>query len=146
MTAEPSRQRPLPDTNDPILYGFFEGTKKGELSVQNCQDCSSMLWPPRVNCPRCASFSMGWTATNGKGNLFSWSRIHHTVLPYFAAKAPYVVAIIQLDDVPVRMIGELRSGNDTHLRLGTQLVVSFEDLTPDCTLPYWTPAVEEPPS
>lgn len=140
---ESAAQRPLPDVDDSVLSGFFDGTRKHELLVQDCRECSAVMWPPRVKCANCGSFSTGWVRHHGTGTLFSWTRVHHAAIPFFALKTPYVVAVIELDGLPVRMIGELRVPPDWDLAVGASLTVSFEDVDNRVTLPFWMPVGEE---
>lgn len=96
---------PLPDVKDRELAGFWEGTAAGELRVQRCSKCSTFRWPPRSACAECQSFEASWTKVAHEGELFSWTVVAQTGQEGFSQLVPYAVGVVQLDGVPVRMLG-----------------------------------------
>ena len=64
-----------------------------------------------------------------------------TATPAFRADAPYVVALIELDE-GVRMMSNLVevTPDPQHVRVGLPVEVVYEDVTPEMTLPKFRPA------
>jgi hypothetical protein len=64
--------------------------------------------------------------------------VHPPVLPAFAEKTPYNVAVVELDE-GVRMVGNVLGISGGELREGTEVEVVFEDVEEGVSLPQWRP-------
>lgn len=126
--------RPLP-LLDESSGPFWEACARGELVIQRCVGCATFRHPPRPMCPRCNAFGYYWTAASGRGRVWSWVIAHPPVLPAFADKVPYNVAVIELEE-GVRMVGTILGSDFT---VGTEVRVEFEDIGEGVKLPQWRP-------
>ncbi len=98
----------LPDLSDELARGFWEGSAKGELRVQQCGQCGERRMPPRPMCPKCRSIECHWAAISGRGTIWSWIVPHPPLLPAYAEFAPYPVTTVSLAEDPgLRMVGNL---------------------------------------
>src|SRR4051794_5315256 len=86
---------PHPDTRE-----FWEAARRHEIALQQCASCGEFRHPPSPVCPRCHSWESTWTRVGENGRVESWLVVHHVVLPAFVEDAPYVVAVVALDDAP----------------------------------------------
>ncbi len=118
---------------------FWEGTKKRKLLIQECQDCKAKIFYPRRACPECWSSNLGWTESKGKGKVYAFTVTMSDVEPRFAGDLPYVLALIELDE-GIRMMGNIIGEDPKDFRIGMNVEVVFEDVTPEITLPKWKPA------
>ncbi|MFE7647735.1 OB-fold domain-containing protein [Streptomyces phaeoluteigriseus] len=90
---------------------FWRYAALGELRVQTCADCREPRFPPRPCCPHCQSFATTWRLTSGRGRVWSYAVPHPPLLPDYAARAPYNVVLVELDDAPrIRLVGNLVAG------------------------------------
>ena len=64
---------------------------------------------------------------------------HPPLLPYFAEKAPWAVAAVELEEGP-RMTTQLVGVEVDQYQIGMPLVVDFEDVDEDHTLVVFRPA------
>ena len=130
----PVRPTPLPDD---MSGPFWEACERGVLVAQRCAGCGRFRFPPRPTCPRCRSFEHDWTELQGTGRVWSYIRVHPPLLPAFAAMAPYVSLVVELDEDPVhvRMVGRL-SPDDPEPAIGDQVRVDFESAE-GRRLPLW---------
>lgn len=131
------REAPRPVRHQDHL-AFWEGTQAGELRVQECADCGVVRWPPRIVCGECLSTSATWVLAPTTGTLFSWTVVHHTVLPGFRDDLPYVVGLVELP-VPrgtVRMLGGVMGSEPDQLSIGQMVRATF-DHDADATLVNW---------
>ena len=144
-TARPPRpaqemvaERPTPQADDQSAP-FWEGCARGELLAQRCAACGRFRFPPRPTCPRCRSFEVSWERLSGTGRVWSWIRAHPPLLPAFAAMAPYVSVVVELDEDPVhlRMVGFY--AGDAEPAIGDRVRVEFEPVG-DAILPRWRAA------
>jgi uncharacterized OB-fold protein len=63
--------------------------------------CGAWQWYP-YEFIRChADASLVWKPVTGKGEVFTFTRVHRSFLPNAPAKAPsYIAALVELDEAP----------------------------------------------
>lgn len=127
---------PLPDVADRDLAPYWAGTAAGELRVQRSASTGQLQWPPRGSAVGVADFDLEWVVVPSSGTLFSWTVVALTGLAGYRDITPYAVGIVQLDEVPVRMVGYVDEDPDT-LTADERLVAKFVKVSPDVTLPIW---------
>ena len=128
---------PLPDPADQMLAGYWEAVARGELVVQECGSCAAPQWPPRAGCGKCGLSDLGWRRVAGTGTLFTWTTVHHTTIGYYRPMTPFALAAVELDDVPVRMLGRVRGTDPDRLTIGMPVQVAFERVSDGVRLPVW---------
>jgi len=133
--AEPGRIIPTPT---PETQHYWDGTKQGELRIQNCNSCSENYFPPRPFCPKCGSRDVKVVKASGKGKLYSYI-INHLPSPGYTP--PFTVAIVELDEGVRLMTNLLEVEPDpAKIELDMPLEVTFEKLTDEISLPQFKPA------
>ncbi len=70
------------------------------LMGEECPNCSVKIFPPRDVCPACMAPAKELFALTGVGEVFSYTTVYHPPAGY-EFNAPYVVALIKLDEGPV---------------------------------------------
>lgn len=83
-----------------VNRGFWEAAADGVLSVQRCDDCLELRYPPALRCPECLSANWSWQPLSGRGEVLSYIVIHQKYNAAWADRVPYNVAIIQLEEGP----------------------------------------------
>lgn len=132
-----------PDPSDPINAGFFEAAANGKLVVQSCADCDVKQYPPELICHTCYSFNMTWTESAGVGAIWSWVEVVHPAHPALREFGPYVVALVELEDLPeIKVMGAVvnaPTGTDTDppVAIGNRVQVVFERSADDLVQPRW---------
>lgn len=93
---------PLPDLERVPDYeqGFWEGTRAGELRIQQCSSCGLFRHLPTPMCPECSSLEYEWTAVSGRGRVYSFVIVRHPVHRAIQEKeqTPYNVCVIELEE------------------------------------------------
>src|SRR5262249_48621752 len=98
---------------------YWEGTRRGELKIQRCQDCHAWQWGPEWMCHRCRSLRMGWETIAGRGRIYSWERAWHPVHAALKGHGPYIVVLVELPECDnVRMIGNLLGDPQQCVKIG----------------------------
>lgn len=123
----------------PVTAPFWEGTKAGELRLQQCTPCGHHFLYPRIRCPQCGSAEVSWKRASGKAHLYSYV-ISHIAAPGWSGEVPYVIALVELEEGP-RMMSSLRgvAADPAALPLDMPLEVVFE-ARGDQVLALFTPA------
>jgi uncharacterized OB-fold protein len=89
---------------------FFDAAARGELLVQQCGTCATVLPPEAKTCVSCGSAELGPTVVSGLGSLVSWVVVRQAPIPVLAGAVPYVTAVVELDEGPwlmVRLVGDV---------------------------------------
>jgi uncharacterized OB-fold protein len=90
-------------------------------------------------CPRCRSLESRWEVASGRGTVWSFVIAHPPLLPAYAERAPYDVAVITLDEDPaLRMVGNVE-GAPHDVTIGAAVEVVFPEAVEGVVLPRWRP-------
>jgi uncharacterized OB-fold protein len=130
--------RPLPELT-PLTAPFWEAARRHELVVQRCTRCERFRFPPEPACFWCGSREASWEAVSGRAALYSWTLTHPPLLPYFSERAPWPVAVVELDEGP-RMITNIIDVPVEAYTVGLRLRVDFDDVDDATTLVVFRPA------
>jgi uncharacterized protein len=132
--------RPLPNLERPETRPYWEATRRHELVIQRCADCQGWIWYPQTVCHHCNSWNLGWEPVSGTGSVYSFVVVRHGLHPWFEARLPFVTALVELDDAPgVRLTAEIVGCPPEDVLVGMNVVVSFEDVDDQVTLPQFRP-------
>jgi uncharacterized OB-fold protein len=71
--------------------------------------------------------------------VHSFVVFHRVYHPAFARDVPYVVALIELDEGP-RMLSNVIDVDPEKVRCGMRVVVKFDDIAADISVPRFSPA------
>ncbi len=103
---------------------FWAGTLRGELRLQQCDDCGRHYFYPRVSCRYCGSSRIQWRQVSGHGRLVSYIINHRQ--PDSAGRQP-IIALVELDEGPRMMTNIVGVDADPDLLpLDARLTVEFE--------------------
>ncbi|MBO0729407.1 MAG: Zn-ribbon domain-containing OB-fold protein [Acidimicrobiaceae bacterium] len=118
---------------------FWEGLRSRQLLLQRCDHCGRYRFVPGELCPQCFSRSLTWTPVSGQGTVYTFTVVRRAPTPAYQARAPYVLAQIELEEGP-RITSALDRVEPEEVRIGMPVRVLFEDVAPDLTLYRFTPA------
>jgi uncharacterized protein len=97
-----------------------------------------MRYPAAPSCRSCGSSAFTWAPVSGEGTVYSYSLVERGA-PGFEAEAPYVFALVELDDGPVIATRLVRMSED-RLAIGLRVQVQYEAAGSGEALPYFTVA------
>ena len=124
--------RPQPAMEEHALP-FWDAARDRRLVLARCDTCGEFSFPPEISCGGCGSPERSWVEATGAATLWSWTVCHPPMLPWFAERGPWVVAVVELDEGP-RMVTTLRGVATQDLEIGLALRADFEDVGDDTTL------------
>jgi len=133
-----SYNKPLPNIT---AHGreFWEGTKRHELLIQECKDCGTKVFYPKIFCPQCGSSNLGWIKASGKGSVYSYSSSLGKNAPSaFLGDVPYTIAIIRLEE-GVQLMSTIVECSPEDVKCDMDVEVVFDDVTEEITLPRFKP-------
>ena len=138
MADATSYKKPLPRV-DEESRGFWEALARHELYLQRCRDCGTIRFPPRAVCPKDLSDNTEWLRASGRGTVYTFTVTHQNHSVGFREELPYVLAVVELAEGPRLMTNIVGCAPDA-VRIGMPVVVEYEDVTPEITLPKFRPA------
>jgi uncharacterized OB-fold protein len=117
---------------------YFAALARGEFVLQ---------WLPRSgwqHYPRPAALYTAdnqpeWRPASGRGTVHTFTVVRHHGMPYFKAKIPYVVAMIELPE-GVRMMGNVTGIDADEVRIGLPVELYSVRIADDIGIPFWRPA------
>jgi uncharacterized OB-fold protein len=92
---------------------------------------------PRSQCPACWSDQLEWMDCAGLGTVYSMSVVHRAPTPDFAGVAPYVIALIDLDEGP-RMFSNVIGPGALEVSMGERVKLTFESRGEGALIPQFT--------
>lgn len=113
---------------------FWEGAKDHRLLAQRCTSCGRLRHPPGPACPFCHSLDWEAAELSGRGELYSYTIVHHPMPPGF--DEPAVAVVVDLAE-GLRMVSNLEDAESAPLRIGEPLEVFFLDQDEDWTVPQF---------
>ena len=119
---------------------YLAGAAAGKLRLQRCAKCARCRFPASPLCPACLSWDSDWVDASGRGELWSWIRMHKPYFPDLDRPVPYNVVMVRLAEGPM-MISAI-DGDDTNLACGTPLSVAFRPVA-GVPLPWFTVAAAD---
>lgn len=135
----------LPELNE-FTEPFHDFASRGELRIQKCESCGVLRMPPRPRCHACGSTSFVWQLMSGRGRVWSYVVAHPPLLPAYAQLAPYVVAIVELEEDPlIRLCGNLvfdstgpiNEVQASDVTIGQEVTAVFPPSDDGFVLPVW---------
>ncbi len=116
---------------------YWDAAREERLVIQHCNQCATRIMNPKQYCPRCLSDDLGWSESDGRGTVYSFSIQKRSPASPFVGKGPYVVAIVRLDS-GVQMLSNIVGERAFDVHCGDAVKVAFEPIPgTDITLPVF---------
>jgi uncharacterized OB-fold protein len=105
-------------------------TQRYQLTGEQCEHCGVSIFPPRDVCPACAEPAQELQTFSGQGTVYSYTTVLDAPAG-FDEQAPYVVALIQLDEGPMLTAQLTDLGDDAALEIGMPVEMVTRKLRTD---------------
>lgn len=129
--------RPLPRFPEPDTEPFWALTRSHRLGYQVCDDCGGLVFYPRSHCPHCIGGHLAWHESQGLGRIYTYTIIRQHGHPAFRNMAPYVVALVDLDE-GFRLLTQVVNCDPQAVSVGQRVRVSWVD-EGEVALPAFAP-------
>jgi hypothetical protein len=131
-------RKPLPEITTESRP-FWEGCKRHELLVQRCRGCGALQHYPRGICASCWGTDLEWRRSSGRGTVHTYTVTHRSQARGFREELPYVLAYVELDE-GVQLVTNIVGCAPDRVAIGMPVEVTFEDVTPQISIPRFRPA------
>lgn len=117
---------PAPDDYALPYSSYLEGCAEQRLVMARCDDCGSWQLPAFFTCRACGGRDLSPATASGRGTVASFTEVHRGSNAFFAARTPYVICLVDLDEGP-RLMMQGRG----RVAIGAAVTVGFAADTPD---------------
>jgi len=133
--------RPGDVAPDDLDAPFWEACRERRFLVHRCGACGRAYWPASC-CVEHGSEWMGWEPASGRGEVHTYTVVHHAYAPELADRLPYVVAVVRLDEGPFFHTDIVGCAPDA-VRVGLRVRVVYDTVDADTVIPRFTPIATE---
>ena len=143
--------------SDTEYKGYFEAAVEHRLVVKKCLACGLLRGEPGPGCPWCTSLEWEWNQLSGKGTIYSYQIVAHTVVPSFRDWAPFAIVLVELDEqrgypdpndglrITANLVDEkMEPEKEENVAIGKRVEVAFLDGEDGFTLPQFRLIDEAP--
>jgi hypothetical protein len=106
-----------------------------------CGSCGRALQVPAVACRHCGRRELTWEESEGRGTVYSWTRIWRPQTPAFVV--PYVAIIVELDE-GWSLVSNLIGCDSDAAAIDMRVQVDFHAIASGAVLPYFRPLLAVP--
>lgn len=87
---------------------FWAAVERGCVALPRCPVCGNWVWYPDESGEHCPKARLQWHDLAGTGRVYSLTRVHRSFLPNGRDQDPYLVGLVDLDDVAgARLVANL---------------------------------------
>ena len=109
------------------VSSFYKFVSEKRLMAAKCNECGTVLLPPKPMCTKCLSTNLKWIELDGGGKLVSYTVIY--IAPeQFKSITPYTVSIVELQN-GLRLPGMIRDVKPEEIKIGMNLKIDFDTST-----------------
>jgi uncharacterized OB-fold protein len=121
---------------EPLTEPFWTAARDHRLVIQRCTACGTYRHLPHVLCGNCQSPEHEWVESSGRGSVYTYTIVGHPVHDATNHAVPYNVSIVELDDCGgVLVPSNVVDCAPAQLEVGMAVVVSWDDITDEITIP-----------
>ena len=131
-------QKPLPEFR-PETKPYWDACKRHEFVLPKCKSCGKIFFYPRALCPVCMCQDLEWIKASGKAKVWTYAIHYMGPTPAYKGEPPYVIAMVDLQE-GAKMMTNIVNCKPEDVRIGMDVEVVFDDVTPEVTLPKFKPA------
>ena len=129
--------RPRDVAPDDLDAPFWQGCVEHRFLVHRCIVCGQAYWPASC-CVDHGSAAMEWQPASGRGEVHTYTVVHHRYDPSFAADLPYAIAVVRLDEGPF-FHSDIVGCDPADVHVGMRVHVEFHTLDDVTVIPHFAP-------
>jgi uncharacterized OB-fold protein len=115
---------------------WWEGIDRDEILIQKCNGCGTLHHPPRPMCNQCRSTDLGSVVASGKGEIYTYTVLHHPQLPGY--EYPLISALIALEE-GTRLVANVVGCKPEEVHIGMAVQGAVEQVDEVNKLPVFRP-------
>jgi len=133
--------RPRDVAPDALDEPFWQACRDGRFLLHRCSACGRAYWPASC-CIEHGSGPMQWEQASGRGEVHTYTVVHHAYDPSLADRLPYVLAVVKLDEGPF-FHSDLLGCEPAQVHVGMRVRVTWDRIDADTVIPRFAPEAQE---
>lgn len=117
---------------------YWDACQQEKLLIQQCKECEHIQFYPRLMCTKCSSREVGWIEASGFAKVLTYTIVHRAILPAYQNEAPYILAVVELEEGPTMMTNIVNCPLD-YIKCELQVSVTFRQWVEDFLVPVFQP-------
>jgi uncharacterized OB-fold protein len=116
---------------------WWDQAAADKLVIQRCTGCEVLRHPPRPMCDACRSIEWDFVEASGRGQLASFTVIHHPQIPGY--EYPLTIGLVDLEE-GTRIISQVVDCERDAISIGMALEATIHEDEDGFKLPVFRPA------
>jgi uncharacterized OB-fold protein len=133
--------RPIDVAPDELDAPFWDACREGRFLLHSCDECGRVYWPAST-CIDHGSASMRWQPASGRGEVFTYTVVHHAYDRQYLDRLPYAVAVVRLDEGPF-FHSDIVGCEPAEVHVGQRVEVVYDWVDDETVIPRFRPADQE---
>ena len=129
--------RPGDVAPDDLDAPFWDACREHRFLVHRCATCGRSYWPVSC-CIDHGSDAMQWQTATGRGEVHTYTVVHHVYDRSLEDRVPYALAVVQLDEGPFFHC-DIVGCDPQDVHVGMRVAVVFDAIDDDTVIPRFTP-------
>jgi uncharacterized OB-fold protein len=136
-----SMLRPQDVAPDELDAPFWDGCRDHRFLLHRCSACGRAYWPAST-CIDHGAAAMHWHPGSGRGEVHTFTVVHHPYDPGVADRVPYALAVVKLDEGPF-FHSDIVECDPTTVHIGMRVEVVYDHIDHDTVIPRFAPTMTE---
>ena len=132
--------RPRDVAADALDEPFWQACRDERFLLHRCAACGRAYWPASC-CIEHGSEPMQWQEASGRGEVHTYTVVHHAYDPSLADRLPYALAVVKLDEGPF-FHSDLVGCGPAQVHVGMRVRVVWDRIDAETVIPRFTPDAE----
>jgi uncharacterized OB-fold protein len=133
--------RPQDVAPDELDMPFWDACRDGQFLLHHCAVCGRAYWPAST-CVDHGADAMQWQPGSGRGEVHTFTVVHHAYDPALADRVPYALAVVKLDEGPF-FHSNIVGCDPASVHVGMRVEAVFDHLDDDTVIPRFAPATTD---
>ena len=130
--------RPRPDPDQLSAQFFAAADAGGAPAIRSARHAGIGSSHPRLRLHRCGG-EPEWRTASGRGSVHTFTVVRQSLMPPFDGLAPYVIAMVELDEGP-KMMGNVTDCDPVDVHIGMPVSAYAVRVEEGVSVPFWRPA------
>jgi len=124
---------------DTTTQAFWDAARERQLVYPQCAACATPRMPPAAVCPNCGTRPLVWKHAGGFATVYPYTISRQSFHKAVDDELPYVIALVELDDAPIRLITNIVSVDPDEVYIGMPVEVVWDEPKPGVVIPRFQP-------
>ena len=129
--------RPRDVAADALDEPFWQACREQRFTLHRCTACGRAYWPASC-CIEHGSAHMEWRDASGRGEVHTYTIVHHPFDPSLSERVPYALAVVKLDEGPF-FHTDLVGCELSRVHVGMRVGVVWDRLDAETVIPRFAP-------